>query len=367
MANPTGTDSLDDNGGTLGRCVTGGHTSAPPTTSTLATASHPITAAYTSGDSNFNVSAPSAALSQVVNPAGTSTAVAASVNPSVSGQRSEERRAGKETSPATSAVANPTGTVTFYDNGVALGSGSLSGTATDTATFTTSTPATASHPITSTYTSGDSNFNVSAPSAALSQVVNPAGTSTAVAASVNPSVSGQAVTFTATVSITGPATSAVANQIGRASCRDSGEAPGSAGLSATATATFTTSTLPTATDTATFTTSTLATASHPIAAAHTRGDSNVHASAPPAALSQVVNPAGTSTAVAASVNPSVSGQAVTFTATVSITGPATSAVANPTGTVTFYDNGVALGSGSWAHTSTPTITCSLLPTASHPI
>src|SRR5207302_555481 len=129
------------------------------TTSMLATASHPITAAYTSGDSNFNITAPPAARSEVVNPAGTSTAVAASVNPSVSGQAVTFTATVSITGPATSAVANPTGTVTFYDNGVALGSGSLSGTATDTATFTTSTLATASHPITAAYTSGDSNFN----------------------------------------------------------------------------------------------------------------------------------------------------------------------------------------------------------------
>src|SRR5207237_1123220 len=188
---------------------------------------------YTSGDSNFNVSAPSAALSQVVNPAGTSTAVAASVDRKSVVQAESVTATVSITGPATSAVAHPTGTVTFSDNGVALGSGSLSATA--TATFTTSMLATASHPITAAYTSGDSNFNVSAPSAAVSQVVNPAGTSTAVAASVNPSLSGQAVTFTATVRSTDAATPAAAEPSGTATFCENGVVLGSGSLSGTAT------------------------------------------------------------------------------------------------------------------------------------
>ena len=90
-----------------------------------------------------------------------------------------------------SAVANPTGTVTFYDNGVSIGTGTLSGAATDTATFTTSILSTATHPITAQYTSGDTNFNTSAASPSISQVVNKASTTAVVSSSVDPSVSGQ--------------------------------------------------------------------------------------------------------------------------------------------------------------------------------
>src|SRR5262249_62184193 len=72
-------------------------------------------------------------------------------------------------SPGSNAVANPTGTVTFYDNGVAIGTGTLSGTNTDTASFTTITLATVTNPITAVYPSGDYNFNPNT----LYQTVNP--------------------------------------------------------------------------------------------------------------------------------------------------------------------------------------------------
>ena len=65
-------------------------------------------------------------------------------------------------SPGSTAVANPTGTVTFYDNGTSIGTGTLSVVSgQDQATFTTSALSTASHPITAAYTSGDGNFNAS--------------------------------------------------------------------------------------------------------------------------------------------------------------------------------------------------------------
>jgi hypothetical protein len=60
-----------------------------------------------------------------------------------------------------------TGTVQFMDGSTLLGSGTVSGT---TATFTTSTLATGTHPVTAVY-SGDANYN-SATSAVDNQVVN---------------------------------------------------------------------------------------------------------------------------------------------------------------------------------------------------
>ena len=60
----------------------------------------------------------------------------------------------------------------------------------------------------------------------------------------------------------------------------------------------------------------------------------------------MVNKANTSTTVATSLSPSVHGQAVTFTATVSVVSPGSTAVASPTGTVTFYDGGTSIGTGT---------------------
>ena len=87
-------------------------------------------------------------------------------------------------SPGSTAVANPTGTVTFYDDGTSIGTGTLSVVSgQDQATFTTSALSTATHSITAAYTSGDGNFNASPASASISQVVNKDNTTTTVSAS----------------------------------------------------------------------------------------------------------------------------------------------------------------------------------------
>ena len=83
-------------------------------------------------------------------------------------------------SPGSTAVAYPTGTVTFYDNGTSIGTGTLSVVGgQDQATLTTSY---AEHghviSITAAYTSGDGNFNASPVSTAISQVVNKDNTTT---------------------------------------------------------------------------------------------------------------------------------------------------------------------------------------------
>src|SRR5207253_90485 len=81
---------------------------------------------------------------------------------------------------------------------------------------------------------------------------------------------------------------------------------------------------------ATFTTSALAVGSRAITATYHGSGSYITSVSP--ALSQVVNKANTTTALASSVNSSVTGQAVTFTATVA---PVTPGAGVPTGTVTF--------------------------------
>ena len=58
--------------------------------------------------------------------------------------------------------------------------------------------------------------------------------------------------------------------------------------------------------------------------------------------------ANTTTSVITSNNSIMSGQPVTFTATVTVANPGSTAVAYPTGTVTFYDGGTAIGTGTLA-------------------
>ncbi len=265
----------------------------------------------------------------VVNDLDTTTSLASSSNPSVSGQSVTLTATVSIASAGATAVANPSGTVTFYDSGVCIGTGTLSGTATDTATFTTSVLGTGNHPITAAYTSGDGSFNASPVSAPINQTVSKAATTTGVVSSGS-TVSGQSVTFTATVNIVSPGTSAVANPTGTVNFYDGTTLLGSGALSGTGT------------DTATFTTSTLSTASHQITAIYA-DDTNFNPSTS-AAITQTVSKAATTTGVVSSGS-TVSGQSLTFTATVSIVSPGTSAVANPTGTVNFYDGTTLLGSG----------------------
>src|SRR2546426_493990 len=140
--------------------------------------------------------------SLAVNKADTTTVVASSTNPSVSGQSVTFTATVSVNSPGSAAVANPSGTVTFKDGLTTLGTGTLSTSGgVTTASFGNGTLSTASHSITASY-GGDSNFNTS--SGSLSQTVNPAATTPALTSSVNPSVSGQSVTFTATVSVNSP-------------------------------------------------------------------------------------------------------------------------------------------------------------------
>lgn len=184
---PTGTVTFYNNGAPIGTGtlnVVSGHDQATFTTSTLTTATHSITAAYTSGDGNFNASSVSGAITQVVNKANTSTTVATSLTPSVHGQVLTFTATVSVVSPGSTAVACPTGTVTFYDGGTSIGTGTLSVVGgQDEATCSTSSLSTATHSITAVYTSGDVNFNASPLSSAISQVVNKDNTTTTAGAS----------------------------------------------------------------------------------------------------------------------------------------------------------------------------------------
>ena len=338
VASPTGTVTFYANGtsigtGTLG--IVNDQDQATFTTSALSTGSDAITAAYTSGDGNFSASPVSASVTQVVNMAETSTAVASAPNPSVSGQPVTFTATVGVVGPGSTAVASPTGTVTFYDSGTPIGTGMLSVVSgQDEATFTTSTLSTASHSITAAYTSGDGNFNASSPSSAISQTVNEASTS-AVGCDVRQFVGLR------------PGRDLYRNGGRRRSRQHGGrrsdrhghflrqrytdrdrhaerrQRPGRGDI-------------------------------HHQHAEHSQSFDHrglhqrrwqLQRESPSSAISQVVNKASTSATVATSLSPSVSGESVTFTATISVVGPGSTAVAYPTGTVTFYNNGTSIGTG----------------------
>ncbi|MDD5265183.1 MAG: Ig-like domain-containing protein, partial [Candidatus Bipolaricaulis sp.] len=104
---------------------------------------------------------------------------------------------------ATVAPAAATGTVTFYDGGSSLGSGSLSS---GVAALSTSALSVGSHSLTATY-GGDGTYDGST-SPAISHTVNRASTSVALASAPDPSVVGETITLTATVTATPPGSGA---------------------------------------------------------------------------------------------------------------------------------------------------------------
>jgi hypothetical protein len=311
---PTGIVTFNDGANTIGTGTLSGGM-ATLTTSALTIGNHTITAVY-AGDTNFATSTGSLNTNpQIVNQAGTTTAVTSSVNPSVFGQSVTFTATVAAVAPAS---GTPTGTVTFKDGSTTLGTGALSGGA---ATFGVSSLAIGNHTITAVY-GGDTNFATSTGSLNTNpQVVNQAGSTTTLTSSANPSVFGQSVTFTATVAATAPGSG---TPTGTVTFNDGASTIGTGTLSG---------------GVATLTTSSLALGSHTITAVYTGDTDFAGSTGSLTSNSQVVNQASTSAAVSSSANPSVHGQAVTFTATVAALAPSSGV---PSGTVTFKDGASVL-------------------------
>jgi hypothetical protein len=273
--------------------VSGG--SAALSLSTLSAGAHSITAVY-GGDGN-DAASTSAVLTQTVNKAASSVALASSLNPSAFGQT--------VTFAATLSPSSATGTVQFLNGSTALGTVTISGGA---AGLSMSSLSVGAHSITAVY-SGDAD-DAAGTSAVLTQTVNKAASSVALASSLNPSAFGQTVTFTATLSPSS-ATGTVQFLNGSTALGTVTISGGAAGLSM----------------------SSLSVGAHSITAVYS-GDGNDAASTS-AVLTQTVNKAASSVALASSKNPSASGQSVTLTATVS--------PSSATGTVQFLDGSTVLG------------------------
>src|ERR1035441_9762884 len=230
--------------------------------------------------------------------------------------------------PTVGTPTTATGTVTFIDGGTTLGTGTISS---GRATFSTSTLTGGAHSITASY-GGDTNDN-SSTSSVLTQTVNKVSTTVALASSANPSTYASSVTFTATVT---PATAT-----GTVTFKDGSTTLGTGTISS---------------GQATFNTSTLAVGSHSITATY-GGDTNYNSNTS-STLTQTVNKANSTVALASSANPSTYGSSITFTATVTPT--------TATGTVTFMDGSTVLGTGTISG-GTATYSTSTLAGGSHSI
>ncbi len=316
---PTGTVTFQDGGVNIAGCVNRPVAArvATCTTAALAVGSHTVTAVY-SGNATYATSA-SAAVTQVVNIGSTATGVAASVNPSVSGQTVTYTATVSAVAPA---AGTRTGTVAFQDGGAVIaGCGAKAVAVAGTATCAVAYAGPGTHTITAIY-SGDSNFAASTASA-LTQTVNLGATAVALSSSANPSSTGANVTLTANVTATAPAsgtrTGTVDFQVGGVNV---------AGCSAQV--------VPVS-GKATCVTNTLAVGANTITAIYS-GDATFAASTS-LPFTQTVNQGATTTKVVSSLNPSSTGVTVTFTATVTTVAPASGM---RTGTVAFEDGGVAI-------------------------
>ena len=215
--------------------------------------------------------------------------------------------------------SNPTGSVSFFANGIPLGSAPVSTSATGVtgATVKVSDLPVGSTSITARY-GGDVVFAPST-SPALAQVVNPDPTNLTLTPSSLSPEPGQPVTDTATVALVPPATGTPTGSVSFAD--DGSPIAGCQSLS-----------LPSAAPLQVSCSQTYASgAIHSITASYS-GDSDDAGSM--ASLLQSVGQIPTQTTVASSSPSSTYGESVTLTATVT---PTATASVSPTGTVTFYD------------------------------
>ncbi len=237
----------------------------------------------------------------------------------------------------------PTGTVTFFDNGNPIGSAvTLNGSG--QASISDSALSLGSNTITASY-GGNTSFQA-ATSAGMTQTVTAAATTTSLNSSTGSSVWGQSVTFTATVSVTAPGSGTAS---GTVQFYADGNPIGSpVALSA---------------GSASYSTATLAVGSRSVTADFVSSSGNYIASNS-TALYQSVSQSTTTTAITSSTANSVVGQAVTFTASVTASG---NGAGLPTGSVTFMDSGMVIGTANLDGSASAAFTISTLAVASHSI
>jgi hypothetical protein len=292
-----------------GTLTASGTTSAVTTfqTSSLAAGTHSITASY-GGDAN-DFTSTSAAFSETVNIASSTTALAASANPSIAGKPLTL------TATVTTNGGTAAGTVNFYNGAALLGSGTLNGTG--VATFTSSTLPVGSYSIKANY-AGDAN-DTGSTSASLALSVIQATTVVKLVAS-SPSVQvTAAVTFTATVTGNGGVPT------GSVTFMDGANTLGSVAVNAGGVAAYTTSSL--------------AVGTHTITAVY-GGDAN-DAGSTSSAVTETVTAYATQTSLVASATSMNTDQELTLlTTTTSSSGGAA------TGTITYMNGTTTLGTAT---------------------
>ena len=243
------------------------------TLTTLSVGSHPITAVYT-GDANY-ITSTSTPVTEAIALATTTLTL---VGPTAA---VDAGTAASFTLTLASNGVAPTGAVTLRDGSNVIGTQAVTGAG--TLTFTNSTLAVGTHTLTAVY-AGDVN-NATGTSNNISVTVQLAATTTTLQTNKSPQTLSLAVTLTATVGSGSP------NPGGTVVFQDGGTTIGSATVSASGTATLTTTSL--------------AFGPHTITAVY-QGDAN-HATSISASLSEAIVQASNLT-LASSLNPATAGK-----------------------------------------------------------
>ncbi|WP_011175488.1 Ig-like domain repeat protein [Candidatus Protochlamydia amoebophila] len=308
---PSGSVTILDGTTVIGTATVDNLGVATLAVSNLSVNSHSLTAVY-SGDSHFATST-SSILMQNVNKANSSIDIlTTSPNPSRLGENVTLFAT------VTTPIGIASGNVSFYDN-----QSTLLGTVpvyNGLAIYSTNLLALGNHTIKAIY-NGDANFNAST-SPTVVQTVNQTNitvtTVTNLNSALNPSNFGQNIDFTITVApITGSSTPT--------------------GIITLYFGSVPLTTLNLVNGQASYSTTTLPSGEITLVALYS-GDASYSSSTD--TLVQCVNKVGTNVKVVSSINPSAYKQPVTFTSTV------TSGSETPTGTVTFYDGSIPLGTSA---------------------
>jgi hypothetical protein len=305
-------------------------------TSSLTAGSHPITASYQPGSTAFQPT--SAALTQIVTAPATTTTL--SCNPSTIFNFATSTL----TATVVSASGTPTGSINFTDNGAALGTVTLSN---GVASFTYTGQTLLAHTLLATYVPSGA-FAASSASCAIAVQSYP--TTTVLVSSLNPSNAGQSVTFTATSNGTygGPP----GNPNGLAFITFSDGPFGLAQVPLTPTGPYS--------GTASYTTSALSVGTHSMSAVW--NPANGYASST-GKLTQTVNPIPSSATLTANPTSAASGSPITLTATIAPANPP--GLGTPTGSVTFFDAGAAIGNATLNSSGVAQLQVSTLAPGTH--
>jgi hypothetical protein len=338
-ATPTGSVSFIYNGSSLGSGTLNASGQASLTVTTLPIGSDSITATY-SGDSTYGTSTSTATTVTITSPLTNTTTTLSSSASTVAHGTAVTLTAGVH---HTAGSATPTGSITFTENGITLGTVALNGSATATLTLSTLAPGT--NAIIANYT-GDTNYLYSSSPLVTVLVTSQATTSLAVSTN-SVIVTGTTVALTATVT---PVIAGGGTPSGDVTFYDNGSTVlGIVALQSDATATLT---LPS-----------LAVGSNTITAVY-GGEAAYPSSTSPASTLTVLSAANVGATLTTNVTiNTVAGNAVTVTSTVT---PKTGS-AIPTGTVTFYTNSVLLGTATVQSDGTAVLTTTSLLVGSNNI